>query len=1150
MDNKALIGRRIRNGGIELESVIGVGGMGCVYMGKDLILGRPVAVKVMHPELMDKPGLRQNFKAEAIAATCLWHPNIIQIIDLWDEDDGTSCLIMEFAPGVTLADVIEKDFPIATPRLIRILSQILTGLQVAHDEGLIHRDLKPENIMLHDLPGNPDFVKILDFGVAKRMEHMTETREAITGTPHFMSPEQASGKKTDPRSDLYSVGVLLYQAITRELPFIDSAVPVLEKVKNTEPLLPTLTNYGSYVDPALEPICLKAMAKDPQERYQSAQEFRTALLQVLSPEFEGIDDNTLNNNNTPNPVSVRLRQPCSNVSVLTRQLRFLHPVIPETEYKILVKARTEFETQINSFGGHFANHLGNLSSAFFGLDMSQKQAAGQAILSAQKLIKNEERNPNRYFSQHFGIAGGDLIIRDKFQDIHGLALEKSIELAQSASSSEICADANVVANAPEYRFETIHGAEKCYRVLESIPELAPVSIVPEIYIPVLGREAELKVLYEAFENIIVDRKCVRMAITSKVGMGKTRLLNFVSRHAKLRSIPVFRIQAERFAMLRPAYALARLANNILEHYEGALMLDEHSQAVIKSLIEGKGAQQHCSLFWLDSVTYAMHEMLHAVPETFIFICDNFDYIDAVSFSILDHLLMKFPKKSSIFVSGDYSSELISAFLESAEELRLEAISDEDIMAFLRLSLPKISIDIHQRAIELCQGNPEHLRLLVDYLEERQSYGNVMLPESIPALIIAKLERIPELARRVLAMAACLGRSFPYEVLFEACPNTWNITQALPILEKYKLLQRRPYQNELWLEFVCIDVIRIAASQLTESALTNIHQRFAKYYYKLNTENADKFYQLSRHLYQSNEVDKAFTCLSLTAQKVFDHYGAEATIPVLNTIMEFAHNVPDPSLYSEEIFLAVTLLIYARHNEEALELVKLVKTYPPTDAYYKQQILVVGCSSKQIAPMHIIHKLNMALDSAIKSLAYRALAHYYLALNYDNMGNSFDAIRHISRAVEIFEENDEYAPLIFKNISFYAYFFYIHILQNAKQYAHAEEQMRRVLKRFPEYSPPYIRAAYQLTLALSPERSDEARAIQERIIQSADACTDYFTLASCLSDTAFALEDSNPELSMLRMQRSLKLCDILGYSALKQNIVRRLQKSQIFSQPDL
>ena len=196
------LGRTIRNGSVELQSLIGGGGMGRVYRGVDLNLGRTVAVKILHPQSQNMAAAKHYFDREAHATAKLFHPNIIQIFDRGQEPDGTLYFMMEYVAGRNLADVLEQEFPLAPDRVVRVLAQILTALEVAHNVGIVHRDLKPENIMLQDIPGNPDFVKVLDFGVAKApgddVAGPMTVAGLVMGTPHFMSPEQALGHDIDP----------------------------------------------------------------------------------------------------------------------------------------------------------------------------------------------------------------------------------------------------------------------------------------------------------------------------------------------------------------------------------------------------------------------------------------------------------------------------------------------------------------------------------------------------------------------------------------------------------------------------------------------------------------------------------------------------------------------------------------------------------------------------------------------------------------------------------------------------------------------------------------------------------------------------------------------------------------------------------------
>ncbi len=270
------------NGKFQIEALIGQGGMGKVYRARHLTLERPVVLKMLHRGYSGDPAVAQRFHREAKAASRLDHPNSIAVLDFGQAEDGTLFMAMEYLQGKDLSRVIAEGHPLGVARIVRIGAQILSALSEAHALGIIHRDLKPENVMIEPRRNQPDHVKVLDFGIAKITES-GETRLTqaglVCGTPEYMSPEQASGKELDARSDLYSVGVILYQMATGVLPFeSDTPVGFLTKHLSEPPPPPSRRRPGVAVAPALEALIMRALAKDPAARWRSADEMKEALL--------------------------------------------------------------------------------------------------------------------------------------------------------------------------------------------------------------------------------------------------------------------------------------------------------------------------------------------------------------------------------------------------------------------------------------------------------------------------------------------------------------------------------------------------------------------------------------------------------------------------------------------------------------------------------------------------------------------------------------------------------------------------------------------------------------------------------------------------------------------------------------------------------
>jgi len=267
-----------------VDKLLGAGGMGTVYRAHQLVLEKPVVLKLLRPELQRDARTVARFQREAKAASRLNHPNSIDVLDFGQTDDGALFIAMEFVDGRDLHQLLTEDWPLSEPRVIRIVTQVLSALADAHQAGVIHRDLKPENVMvMARRGGESDVVKVLDFGIAKITDAGPEDAPSLTrtgfvcGTPEYMSPEQARGAPLDARSDLYSAGVLLYQLVTRQLPFSsDSAMGYATKHLTEDPQPPNTLRPGC-CSRELEALILWALRKDPADRPQTAVGFLDAL---------------------------------------------------------------------------------------------------------------------------------------------------------------------------------------------------------------------------------------------------------------------------------------------------------------------------------------------------------------------------------------------------------------------------------------------------------------------------------------------------------------------------------------------------------------------------------------------------------------------------------------------------------------------------------------------------------------------------------------------------------------------------------------------------------------------------------------------------------------------------------------------------------
>ena len=275
---------------------IGEGGMGAVYLAEHVTIEKKVALKVLLHEFARKQVIKERFLQEAKAAAKIGHENIVDIIDFGHTPNGTLFFAMEYMEGKDLSDVVQMDGALPWSRLKPIMLQICRGMHAAHDKGIIHRDMKPENIFLISRHGQEDFVKILDFGIAKVSlgdeggAKLTRTG-MVFGTPQYMSPEQAQGKKPDNRVDIYSVGCIMYELLTGQVPFPgDSFMAILTKHISEEPRPMREVYKDAAWPPSVDLVVAKAMAKNPEHRFQSMADMAKHISRLPDTWMPGDED--------------------------------------------------------------------------------------------------------------------------------------------------------------------------------------------------------------------------------------------------------------------------------------------------------------------------------------------------------------------------------------------------------------------------------------------------------------------------------------------------------------------------------------------------------------------------------------------------------------------------------------------------------------------------------------------------------------------------------------------------------------------------------------------------------------------------------------------------------------------------------------------
>jgi tRNA A-37 threonylcarbamoyl transferase component Bud32 len=277
-----------------LERKLGEGGMGTVYEGSHIVLGKPVAVKVLREKYLDRPEVAQRLVNEARLASSIRHEHIVDITDSGSTGDGRTFVVMELLDGQSLAELIRKEGPLPEPRAIEIVRQVASALGAAHARSIVHRDVKPENIFVVDKNGQ-DFIKVVDFGISKSLrageapdpesQRLTHTG-MVLGTPLYMSPEQARGDEDlDHRIDVYALGVILYECLTGEVPFRGNNYNgIIAQVENQEPTPPRTLRPELRITEAVERVVAKSMAKNRNDRYPTMEGFEADLQRVTAGE--------------------------------------------------------------------------------------------------------------------------------------------------------------------------------------------------------------------------------------------------------------------------------------------------------------------------------------------------------------------------------------------------------------------------------------------------------------------------------------------------------------------------------------------------------------------------------------------------------------------------------------------------------------------------------------------------------------------------------------------------------------------------------------------------------------------------------------------------------------------------------------------------
>jgi len=902
--------------------MLGKGGMGVVYKAEDTILQRPVALKVLAPNAVANEEDRARFVREAQLAAGLSHHHIAAVYE-FGEFEGNAFLAMEYIQGETLAKRVKRSL-LSLDDFFPISLAIADGLTQAHHKGIVHRDIKPDNIML--APGGA--VKIMDFGIAdmKGRARITKTGSTV-GTVHYMSPEQARGDEVDHHTDLWSLGVLMYESLTGKLPFpseYESAV--LYMVLHESPV--PLSKYRNDIPVPLQEVILRCLSKRPDDRFESAEALSGAVKSIrdnLKEAGKRVVAETETNKQRVYEVEKR------PVTILFATILEAHDggeSDPEARLSALNECFKGLISIVQRYEGMTDRILGEKLMAVFGAPIAHENDAERAVRCAKEM--------KSYFDRFASLEGAG-----RARPIQlSIALHSGVVLAgtmgegktggYSITGESINITAGIAESAPP---GAIVLSEDALRLVEEIAEVGgsqhvaikgktkPVVVQQLRSIKVgtepgrrtvgtgtfVGRERELQKVEVALRKSLAKSE-QRLFLRGEAGVGKSRLKGEIVATAIKSGFAVFEGKCSSFEINTPYYlwntllkSLFNIGNDTSEQEVRARL---HETLQILSL-----SAEEPYLATLLSLRYeeillevdelrksrifdAAKTLLQAFAQRrpVMVVLEDLHWIDRFSQDLLQFVFSAGVGPAMILCTYRPEYAHASAIATSGEVFDLDRLSAEEARQLMRLRLnveeipPQLEKLIEQRA----EGNPFFIEEIIKTLLDRKIAGvkrgkveilsenlEAGVPGTLQAVILARIDQLEERIRDVLLGASVIGREFSRPVLEHVVQAKTDILAGLRRLESLELVLEREDAHELEYLFKHYLIQEVAYNTILAKRRKKLHGLIAEAIERLYSERLKEYYELLAFHYEKAENwSKAAEYLSRAGQKASEIFSRD------------------------------------------------------------------------------------------------------------------------------------------------------------------------------------------------------------------------------------------------------------------------------------